>query len=591
MGGGGRLRKHPLGAIPVIHRRLEEKDVEWRAARKAKNKDWRPVLESNFGKALDHQREGFRLSDKRASSDKVLIAEVLDGALREVASAGGAGAAEAESLLAKGPTAAVAAFLGAPFPAAATAQGGAAVEREHATETSAKLALLTSGLDVDTEASDCLDCAAHVASKLPDADIQWEMYLLVRLALAKTVMSQADMQRVLAFFRETIVDFFGLDSAMLAHTGKLSGATDFADPPEAEEAALEPGALVVCPDGPATVTTAPATEDGAYSLATVDGARAVTWPASAVFKAQLLGPPAQPPAALEAETSRRVRGVGAEGEKPSTPAPSGDPAAEPTTAAPPLPGTARCLVVAQPGYLFFRLYALLYERLASVKAAVEASAGQALAEDHPLKAAVRDEQLEVSAAAPVESAPGAPGMDEDEGSPAAAPATLDVDSLVKEGFSGYLGLLGALLNGRLDAGKYDDACRRLMGPGAFLSSTVEKNVIALAKAAQAMVHDRAFTPLAELYAIERAAPSGLSPKRYLLRVKNLLEATSAEVYRLQFDLGARGLSIAALGIARGNDSLAAQASEVPVPAPDPSTSGEDAAPGAGGMEEDAAAER
>ena len=53
------LRKHPVGAIPVIYKRLEQKDHEWRKARKDKIKEWRPILEQNFMKALDHQRDAF----------------------------------------------------------------------------------------------------------------------------------------------------------------------------------------------------------------------------------------------------------------------------------------------------------------------------------------------------------------------------------------------------------------------------------------------------------------------------------------------------------------------------------------------------
>ncbi|EWM25657.1 paired amphipathic helix protein sin3 [Nannochloropsis gaditana] len=44
------LRKNPAGAIPVILRRLKQKDLEWRKARQDLNKGWKDVLEKNYHK-------------------------------------------------------------------------------------------------------------------------------------------------------------------------------------------------------------------------------------------------------------------------------------------------------------------------------------------------------------------------------------------------------------------------------------------------------------------------------------------------------------------------------------------------------------
>jgi paired amphipathic helix protein Sin3a len=40
------LRKNPAGAIPVILRRLKQKDLEWRKARQDLNKSWKDVSPS-----------------------------------------------------------------------------------------------------------------------------------------------------------------------------------------------------------------------------------------------------------------------------------------------------------------------------------------------------------------------------------------------------------------------------------------------------------------------------------------------------------------------------------------------------------------
>ncbi|KDO22464.1 hypothetical protein SPRG_22307 [Saprolegnia parasitica CBS 223.65] len=68
------LRKHPAGAIPVILKRLLQKDEEWRRARQDLNKQWKDVNEKNYHKSLDHSSFYFKQKDKKATSAKALLA-------------------------------------------------------------------------------------------------------------------------------------------------------------------------------------------------------------------------------------------------------------------------------------------------------------------------------------------------------------------------------------------------------------------------------------------------------------------------------------------------------------------------------------
>lgn len=69
------LRKYPAGAIPVILKRLKQKDDEWRRARQDLNKQWKDVNEKNYHKSLDHSSFYFKQKDKKQTSMKVLMQE------------------------------------------------------------------------------------------------------------------------------------------------------------------------------------------------------------------------------------------------------------------------------------------------------------------------------------------------------------------------------------------------------------------------------------------------------------------------------------------------------------------------------------
>ena len=74
------LKNNPSVAIPVVVRRLRQKDIEFRAARDRLNRHWREMAQSNYYKSLDHRGLTFRTTDKRAISNRTFLNDIKDRA-------------------------------------------------------------------------------------------------------------------------------------------------------------------------------------------------------------------------------------------------------------------------------------------------------------------------------------------------------------------------------------------------------------------------------------------------------------------------------------------------------------------------------
>ncbi|KAJ3220080.1 Transcriptional regulatory protein sin3 [Dinochytrium kinnereticum] len=70
------LHHNPAVAVPVVLKRLKQKDEEWKRAQRDWNKIWREIDAKNYYKALDHQGITFKANDKKNMSTKTLIAEI-----------------------------------------------------------------------------------------------------------------------------------------------------------------------------------------------------------------------------------------------------------------------------------------------------------------------------------------------------------------------------------------------------------------------------------------------------------------------------------------------------------------------------------
>ncbi|KAI8825138.1 uncharacterized protein EV422DRAFT_517588 [Fimicolochytrium jonesii] len=70
------LHYNPAVAVPVVLKRLKQKDEEWKRAQRDWNKVWREIDAKNYYKALDHQGIHFKATDKKTMSAKSLVGEI-----------------------------------------------------------------------------------------------------------------------------------------------------------------------------------------------------------------------------------------------------------------------------------------------------------------------------------------------------------------------------------------------------------------------------------------------------------------------------------------------------------------------------------
>ncbi|KAJ8464001.1 hypothetical protein ONZ45_g17389 [Pleurotus djamor] len=70
------LQECPSVSVPVVVRRLKQKDEEWRRAQREWGRTWREVDAKNFYKSLDHQGISFKQNDKKAITAKHFVADI-----------------------------------------------------------------------------------------------------------------------------------------------------------------------------------------------------------------------------------------------------------------------------------------------------------------------------------------------------------------------------------------------------------------------------------------------------------------------------------------------------------------------------------
>ncbi|KAI8150039.1 hypothetical protein BJV82DRAFT_585571 [Fennellomyces sp. T-0311] len=70
------LYSHPSRVVPILLKRLSQKDEEWRKAQHEWNKAWREMDAKNFYRALDYQGLTFKSIDRKAMAVKSLVTEI-----------------------------------------------------------------------------------------------------------------------------------------------------------------------------------------------------------------------------------------------------------------------------------------------------------------------------------------------------------------------------------------------------------------------------------------------------------------------------------------------------------------------------------
>lgn len=71
------IHENPGAAVPVILRRLKQKDEEWRRAHREWNKVWREAERKAFYKSLDHLGLTFKQADRKQLTSRALMAEIM----------------------------------------------------------------------------------------------------------------------------------------------------------------------------------------------------------------------------------------------------------------------------------------------------------------------------------------------------------------------------------------------------------------------------------------------------------------------------------------------------------------------------------
>ncbi|KAJ2610085.1 hypothetical protein EV177_004146 [Coemansia sp. RSA 1804] len=70
------MHTHPAVAIPIVLKRLKQKDEEWRRQRRELAKVWRESDAKNYYRSLDHQSMVFKSADRKNISPKHLVTEI-----------------------------------------------------------------------------------------------------------------------------------------------------------------------------------------------------------------------------------------------------------------------------------------------------------------------------------------------------------------------------------------------------------------------------------------------------------------------------------------------------------------------------------
>lgn len=70
------LHDNPVVAVPIVLKRLKQKDEEWKRAQREWNKVWRETEGKNYYKSLDHQGTFFKAADKKVMTVRNMVSEI-----------------------------------------------------------------------------------------------------------------------------------------------------------------------------------------------------------------------------------------------------------------------------------------------------------------------------------------------------------------------------------------------------------------------------------------------------------------------------------------------------------------------------------
>ncbi|TYZ59045.1 hypothetical protein PybrP1_007594 [[Pythium] brassicae (nom. inval.)] len=471
------LRKYPAGAIPVILKRLKQKDEEWRRARQDLNKQWKDVNEKNYHKSLDHSSFYFKQKDKKQTSVKVLVQEakkLLEAAEKAAADAKATAVAAVSSESGSATTNAnanVNANANAPPQAAAIAD---ALRKEQAGGVAAVNGA-TSASSSSSSASSSAAWQPHFKYRFASVQIHKDTFGLLSYAAEKNL-SVADKEKVSKLWQSFFFPFFHLEEEWLTRKPKRTAVS------AAQAKSLRAGTEV-------------STEFGDGTVQQFDHARGFHVVNLPIGQAYL-----QPEAITFQEASDFPPGLAALDDER---------AAAATKAA-----SATTFFGTQHAYGFLRLYQLLHNRLERAFDLCEK------AKRNRYRRTVNPAALALAHARHSLASDSA-GKEEKTGD-----------------YQAFLSKLYALIDGSIDSTKYEDCCRSLMGSTSYFLFTMDKLVSLVLKQMQQLANDDTSQQLLKVFAEQSEmlkagavdAPDAVAA--YLSKTKAVFEGEGA--YRLEF---------------------------------------------------------
>jgi len=477
------LRRNPAGTIPVLLKRLRQKDLEWRKARSELNKHWREIVEKNHYRSFDHRSFYFRQQDRKYMSTKQLVQEITQ-----------LSSPHAATVQVEDPNT-VSVSMGV---------GGVMDEFGDADMTG-----VSHGVPQDKE---CLlaGMTPHIVLTYDhDADlVHRDIYRIMCHAAETTLSSNNDKERLAALWRDLLRVFFNIPLHYLYPTSPVQEVPVEAVEVEGEMAvdtpiavgvprqrlhpseAWAPGTRVVSMYGSAEVLSY-RDSDGMYCIQLAFGTAYVS-PATIYGSEQLTAgalyvigvTPSETPEGQDVIFNDQVKGSEGLGEGGTVCDPS------------------KLFYGTQMFYIFLRLHHTLYVRLRIAK--------QLAAE------AQRNQRSGSSGDAEADLIKGA-----DRSKPV---------------YNYFLGQVMSLVEGSLDNLRFEEICRSLLGNKSYVLFTLDKIITQGVKHLQAMANDEHVNKLIGLFLYHHTRGKkggGVDPVLYRNHVACILTHTMEDVFRVQ----------------------------------------------------------
>ncbi|KAJ1726510.1 hypothetical protein LPJ61_005136 [Coemansia biformis] len=511
------MHTHPAVAIPIVLKRLKQKDEEWRRQRREFAKIWRETDERNYYRALDHQGLTFKSTDRKNTSPKQLITEIetrrreQQGLLADETGGSGSGG---------GGTA-----------------GGAQSESRRVASALRHRYQLEYQFSQPTVLADVVNA------------------ILAHVGRHNSQFAPSEKEMMERFFHDLFGGLFGIENTDQSLASATSDNGECNSDDDEEEVAVKSASPatpainghaandIVADTTGATADDIAAEEPAGAGAMEIDSKSDSAGPDAAreLDEAGELGADgsgaagdkpngaAATPPAPAAATSPRTE----EGSKPSTPglissrswiqigSAARDQSAAPSAAGAPTKSMSRAFYANSSYYVFLRLFQILYERFDRLRELGPEYQSQAIRANKAQSAATKlglRPQLEVLKAYDLEHT---------------------------EYYAIFLELVDQFLQGQLDAGVFEEAVRVMYGINAYRILTVDKVVQAIAKYIQSLVSDTRSIEILDLFT-SLPAVHEQSPLRshiaYRMKVEALVGADE-HVFRVDYIFDSQTMTI------------------------------------------------